>query len=60
MDYHAAIIEAASEYRAARTGNAMERSEETMRAESKAYDKLCWMLDAKRFGWNPTEYQPED
>lgn len=55
MDYDKAIADAAREYVAAKhearlSGNGEEASI--------AYNKLVWMVDAKKYGWNPADYQP--
>lgn len=59
QDYNAAIAKAAREYRAARHSNALERTEETQVDSARAYDTLCWMLDAQTYGWDPSKYVPE-
>lgn len=51
-DYNKFIADAARAYRQAR--NAGDQQE-----EARAYDTLCWMLDAKTHGWEPSNYVPE-
>jgi hypothetical protein len=47
----------AKRFRAARSENAIMRNSTTQRQEAMAYERLCWMIDAEHFGWNPEEME---
>lgn len=59
-DYNAAIAIAAKEFIAAKRENAITGKPETQNIEARAHEKLDWMIDAERFGWNPDDCKPED
>lgn len=57
--YDMFISAAAREYRAAVIENDLKRTEATQLQTTLIWSKLCWMLDAKVYGWNPETYEPE-
>lgn len=57
-DYNKAIAAAAREYQSAVTTHDLSRGHFNYVAMKAAYDKLCWMIDAERCGWNPADYAP--
>lgn len=59
-EYAEAISAAAKEYRRIKSGCDLYRTDVNHVRVSYAYEKLCWMIDAERFGWEPSKYEPEN
>lgn len=58
-EYAEAISAAAKEYRRMKSKYDLRRTDVNHGCVLDAYEKLCWMIDAERFGWEPSKYEPE-
>lgn len=58
-NYDKFIAEAAKELVLAKMDNDLQRTEATHEAFHEAENKLWWMVEAPKHGWNPEEYEPE-
>lgn len=59
LDYDKLIADAAREYVSVNGNHRIVRTEVTRLKDSRAWEKLAWMIEAERFGWNPEDYVPE-
>ncbi len=59
INYDKVIADAAREFRAARRANNLHRSREAVERLAVADERLCWLIDAAEFGWDPANYQRE-
>jgi hypothetical protein len=57
MNYTQLIADLARRYTWAKSDNAVMRDSGTQREEVLAYARLCWMIDAEKFGWNPEDME---
>jgi len=57
MNYTQLIADLARRYTLAKTDNAVMRNSRTQSEEVLAYSRLCWMIDAEKFGWNPEDME---
>jgi hypothetical protein len=58
-NYDAHIATAASIFKRADQWHSLERNEESRIELEKAREHLFWLIEAKREGWNPSEFKSE-
>ena len=60
MNWDRIIADACRAWLKADQEHQLQRNKESAESVQEALRRLCWMVNAEKFGWDPANYGPED